>query len=123
MAWLQPPAHFVMQGDDFWLPFKPFDYQFEGIQFLNSRWQAILADEMGLGKTMQTIVAMRLLIRAGQAKSALLVCPKPLVTNWQRELHLWADDIRLRSFAATVGSEKVSGCMIAARSSLSITRR
>ncbi len=45
----------------------------------------ILADEMGLGKTMQAITAMRLLLRSGEIASVLLVCPKPLVTNWQRE--------------------------------------
>jgi SNF2 family DNA or RNA helicase len=51
------------------------------------------ADEMGLGKTMQTILALRLLFHAGLIRRALLVCPKPLVTNWSRELRLWADDV------------------------------
>ena len=40
---------------------------------------------MGLGKTMQAITAIRLLLRRGEVRSVLLVCPKPLVTNWQRE--------------------------------------
>ena len=62
-------------------------------QFLLPRHHAVLADEMGLGKTMQAVVALRLLIRSRQATRALLVCPKPLVTNWQREFAMWASDI------------------------------
>jgi hypothetical protein len=50
----------------------------------------ILADEMGLGKTMQTILSIRLLFQAGLVKRVLLICPKPLVFNWTRDLKLWA---------------------------------
>ena len=50
---------------------------------------------MGLGKTMQAITAMRLLLHAGELRSVLLVCPKPLVTNWQREFALWAPELPL----------------------------
>ena len=55
----------------------------------------MLADEMGLGKTMQAITAIRLLLRRGEMRSVLLVCPKPLVTNWQREFALWAPELPL----------------------------
>ncbi len=48
---------------------------------------------MGLGKTMQAITAIRLLLRRGEVRSVLLVCPKSLVTNWQRELAVWAPEI------------------------------
>ena len=61
--------------------------------FLYPRHAAVLADEMGLGKTMQAITAIRLLLRRGEVQSVLLVCPKSLVTNWQRELNLWAPEI------------------------------
>ena len=50
---------------------------------------------MGLGKTMQAITAIRLLLRRGEIRSVLLVCPKPLVTNWQREFALWAPEVPL----------------------------
>ena len=50
---------------------------------------------MGLGKTMQAITAVRLLLRSGEVRSVLLVCPKPLVSNWQREFELWAPEIPL----------------------------
>ena len=42
---------------------------------------------------MQAITTMRLLLRAGYLKTVLLICPKPLVTNWQKELELWAPEI------------------------------
>ena len=75
------------------MPFPPFPFQFDGIAFLYPRHAVILADEMGLGKTMQAITAIRLLLRRGEVESVLLVCPKPLVTNWQRELAVWAAEI------------------------------
>lgn len=74
-------------------PFKPFDFQYEGVAFLFPRYNAILADEMGLGKTMQAITSMRLLLRTEHAKRILIVCPKPLVANWLREFKLWAPEI------------------------------
>ena len=48
---------------------------------------------MGLGKTMQTITAVRLLLRAGQVRRVLLICPKPLIPNWLREFRLWAEEL------------------------------
>lgn len=92
-AVLQPPVSVLLGDSRIWLPFDPFPYQFDGIHFLASRWSALLADEMGLGKTMQTIMALRLLLRAGAIRTALLVCPKPLVPNWLREFSLWAEEI------------------------------
>src|SRR5438045_9776904 len=65
----------------------------EGIALLMARDAALLADEMGLGKTMQAILALRLLFHAGLLQRALIVCPKPLVLNWTRELRTWAEDL------------------------------
>lgn len=75
------------------MPFEPFSYQYEGIAWLFSSQAALLADEMGLGKTMQTITAVRLLLRSGQVRRILLVCPKPLIPNWQREFRTWAEEL------------------------------
>jgi SNF2 family DNA or RNA helicase len=75
------------------LPFQPFPYQVKGIAFLMPRHHALIADEMGLGKTVQVIVALRLLFQAGMIQTALVVCPKPLVINWSRELRTWAPDL------------------------------
>ncbi len=90
---LQPPLEIVFAADKLALPFDPFPYQFDGIGFLFARHAAILADEMGLGKTMQSICAIRLLIRSGHVTKVLLICPKPLMTNWRREFAQWAPEL------------------------------
>ena len=90
---LQPSLERFSKSAALSFPFEPFPYQFEGIGFLYPRTAAILADEMGLGKTMQAISTIRMLLFAGEVRSILLICPKPLVTNWQREFALWAPEI------------------------------
>jgi SNF2 family DNA or RNA helicase len=90
---LQPPLETILHGGALTMPFEPFPYQYQGVGFLYPRYAAVLADEMGLGKTMQSITTVRLLLRNGEVKSVLLVCPKPLVTNWVREFSLWAPEI------------------------------
>lgn len=90
---LQPPLETWLAGQELIMPFEPFSYQYEGIAWLFSQSSALLADEMGLGKTMQSITAIRLLLRSSQVRKILLVCPKPLIPNWQRELKLWAEEI------------------------------
>ena len=90
---LQPPLEDWLAGQELIMPFEPFPYQYEGIAWLFSQRSALLADEMGLGKTMQTITAIRLLLRSGQARKILLICPKPLIPNWQREFKLWAEEL------------------------------
>lgn len=90
---LQPPLELILAERQLEFPCTPFPYQLEGVAFLFPRRAAILADEMGLGKTMQAITAIRLLLRCGEIRRVLLVCPKPLVTNWRHEFELWAPEI------------------------------
>lgn len=90
---LQPPLEHLFVGKQVSVPFPPYPYQLEGIAFLMPRRSALLADEMGLGKTMQTILSMRLLFQSGMLRRVLLVCPKPLVFNWCREIKNWAGDL------------------------------
>jgi SNF2 family DNA or RNA helicase len=90
---LQPPLENWLAGQELIMPFEPFPYQYEGIAWLFSQKAALLADEMGLGKTMQTITAIRLLLRSGQVRRVLLICPKPLIPNWLREFKLWAEEL------------------------------
>ncbi|MDO5552868.1 MAG: DEAD/DEAH box helicase [Planctomycetia bacterium] len=92
---LQPPLESLLDRKSLAMPFEPFSYQKQGVGFLYSAQFAILADEMGLGKTMQAITTIRLLLRTGQCRRILLVCPKPLVTNWKREFELWAPEVSL----------------------------
>lgn len=89
---LQPPLEWIFDGE-LQLPFEPFPYQYQGISFLYPRHAAVLADEMGLGKTMQAITTTRLLLHAGEVRSVVLICPKPLISNWQREFELWAPEV------------------------------
>ncbi len=90
---LQPSLENLFAGRQLNLPFKPYPYQMKGIAFLMPREAALLADEMGLGKTAQAIIAMRLLFHGGFIQRALVICPKPLVINWTRELRMWAPDL------------------------------
>lgn len=90
---LQPPLQTMLAGQELIMPFEPFPYQYEGIAWLFSQKSALLADEMGLGKTMQTITAIRLLLRAGHVRRVLMICPKPLIPNWQREFKAWAEEL------------------------------
>ena len=90
---LQPPLENLVASARLEFPFQPFPYQFEGIAFLFPREAAILADEMGLGKTMQAITTIRMLLLSSQLRNVLLICPKPLVTNWMREFRQWAPEI------------------------------
>ncbi len=90
---LQPPLESLLAANSLSFPFTPFNFQLDGVAFLYPRTRAVLADEMGLGKTMQAITAIRLLVHQGQVRRVLLVCPKPLVTNWQREFAQWAAEL------------------------------
>ena len=99
---LQPPLENLLGGKTLEFPFEPFNFQYAGIAFLFPRQSAILADEMGLGKTMQAITTVRMLLRSGYINNVLLICPKPLVTNWQREFKAWAPEITV---AAVKGNQ------------------
>ncbi|HVK11521.1 MAG TPA: DEAD/DEAH box helicase [Gemmataceae bacterium] len=113
---LQPPIDHLIGTKSVEVPFQPFQYQLEGIAFLMPRHAALLADEMGLGKTAQAILAVRLLIQAGLARSVLIVCPKPLVFNWAREMKLWASDMPFETFAGDADLRRatwlVSNCPV-----------
>jgi len=90
---LQPPLETLFSSGSLTFPFEPFPYQVSGVAFLYARHAAVLADEMGLGKTMQAITTIRLLLHAGEIRRVLLICPKPLVSNWRREFGLWAAEL------------------------------
>jgi SNF2 family DNA or RNA helicase len=111
---LQPPLEnlFACRGIRLWS--EPYPYQMEGIAFLMPRPAALLADEMGLGKTMQAILALRLLFQVGLIHRVLLVCPKPLVSNWCRELRRWAEDLSFEVIAGEAEARRalwlVSNC-------------
>ena len=72
---------------------KLYPFQRHGVRWLVKRNAAILADDMGLGKTVQVISAIRLLFNRCNIRSALIVCPKTLIRNWEREFESWAPEI------------------------------
>ncbi|HLA83800.1 MAG TPA: DEAD/DEAH box helicase [Thermoguttaceae bacterium] len=90
---LQPPLETLLAERSLRFHFEPFPYQYEGIAFLYPRQAAVLADEMGLGKTMQATATIRLLFHRREIRRVALICPKSLVTNWQREFAMWAPEI------------------------------
>jgi SNF2 family DNA or RNA helicase len=90
---LQPPLDLLVGSGQLNFPFEPFPHQLDGIAFMFPRYACVLADEMGLGKTMQAISTIRLLLCSGELRSVLLICPKPLVSNWKREFAVWAPEI------------------------------
>lgn len=90
---LQPPLEGMLGKGRLTLPFQPYPYQLQGMAFLMPRAHALIADEMGLGKTVQVILSLRLMYTSGLFKRVLVVCPKPLVVNWSRELRLWAPEL------------------------------
>src|SRR5262249_4484144 len=103
---LQPPLEDLFSGKQVHLPFQPYPYQVQGIAFLMPRHAALLADEMALGKTAQVILALRLLFHAGAIQRALVVCPKPLVVNWTRELRTWAEDVPFEVVGGDTGARE-----------------
>ncbi len=59
----------------------------------------ILADDMGLGKTVQALVFLQSLKERGAlSRPALLVVPKSLLANWQREAERFTPGLRLLMF-------------------------
>ena len=69
------------------------EYQLVGVDWLVARSAAILADDMGLGKTAQAITALRRLNNQSPINTALVICPKQLMANWERELGRWAPEL------------------------------
>lgn len=71
----------------------PYDFQWEGAEFLARTGRALLADEMGLGKTVQAILAAAVLRKARHpAEHVTIVCPASLRGGWQDEIRKWLDE-------------------------------
>ncbi|MBM3848248.1 MAG: DEAD/DEAH box helicase, partial [Verrucomicrobia bacterium] len=85
-------------------------YQTEGFHFLaylaSNRFGGILADDMGLGKTLQTLSWLTWLRSEAastgkEAKPSLVVAPKSVMENWQKETSKFSPGIRVRTWRAS----------------------
>lgn len=50
------------------------------------RGRALLSDEVGLGKTIEALIILSEYLRRGMVKTALILTPTPLVSQWQTEM-------------------------------------
>ena len=50
------------------------------------RGRALLSDEVGLGKTIEALIILSEYIKRGMVKTALILTPTPLVSQWQEEM-------------------------------------
>ena len=90
---LQPPPFDLTTSQTVFMPDDLQPHQPEGVKFLASNTAALLGDGVQTGKTIQTVVAMKLLFQHGDLKSALIVCPIPVLMHWQRQLEKWAPEL------------------------------
>ncbi len=67
---------------------RSFWYQEETVRKVmkSFRGRALLADEVGLGKTIEALMILKEYILRGMVKSALILVPSPLVSQWSEEL-------------------------------------
>ncbi|KAF8323155.1 hypothetical protein DL93DRAFT_632947 [Clavulina sp. PMI_390] len=91
------------------LKLKPF--QLDGLRWLFNCWwnhqHCILADEMGLGKTVQIATFIGTLVREKKIFPILIVVPNSTITNWVREMELWAPGVRVVMFAGSAKSREI----------------
>jgi non-specific serine/threonine protein kinase len=85
-------------------------YQHSGLDWLHFLrdygFGGILADDMGLGKTIQVLAFLQSLREQGKGNTAsLLVVPKSLLANWQREAANFTPKLRILEFMG-IGRKK-----------------
>lgn len=79
------------------------EYGFRWLQYLyDNKMGGCLADDMGLGKTLQSIALLAKIIPKA-TKPVLVVLPKSLLYNWQKELEKFASQI---NFTLYYGAER-----------------
>ncbi len=97
LPYLQPPIESIRDWSIIFPPGKKlYDFQVSGSHFLVTTDSVLLADEMGLGKSIQAIFALRILFRRGRKPmTALILCPKSVLIDWERKLKEWAPELRV----------------------------
>jgi non-specific serine/threonine protein kinase len=90
---------------------RPYQkHGFEWLHFLREyKFGGILADDMGLGKTVQVLVYLQSLREQSLLQGAvLLVVPKSLIVNWQRESEKFTPDLRFLEYMGNLRNKDTS---------------
>lgn len=79
-------------------------YQAEGVKWIEylqkNRLNGCLADDMGLGKTIQAIAVLSRIAKKAE-KPSLVVMPRSLLFNWQKELERFAPHLKVATYYGT----------------------
>ena len=90
---------------------RPYQkHGYDWLHFLREyKFGGILADDMGLGKTVQVLAYLQSLQEQAQAESAaLLVVPKSLIANWQRESEKFTPSLKFLEYMGNFRNKDVS---------------
>jgi len=90
---------------------RPYQkHGFDWLHFLREyKFGGILADDMGLGKTVQVLTYLQSLQEQAQAESAaLLVVPKSLIANWQRESEKFTPSLKFLEYMGNFRNKDVA---------------
>jgi len=99
---------------------RPYQkHGFDWLHFLREyKFGGILADDMGLGKTVQVLTYLQSLQEQAEVKPAsnnvemkeahLLVVPKSLITNWQRESEKFTPSLKFLEYMGNFRNKDVS---------------
>ncbi len=90
---------------------RPYQkHGFDWLHFLHEyKFGGILADDMGLGKTVQVLAYLQSQREQAQVRSAaLLVVPKSLIANWQRESEKFTPGLRFLEYMGNFRSKDTS---------------
>jgi non-specific serine/threonine protein kinase len=90
---------------------RPYQkHGYDWLHFLREyKFGGILADDMGLGKTVQVLTYLQSLQEQAKAESAaLLVVPKSLIANWQRESENFTPSLRFLEYMGNFRNKDVS---------------
>ena len=101
---------------------RPYQkHGFDWLHFLHEyKFGGILADDMGLGKTVQMLVYLQSLKedcaqtessarRRRRNQATLLVVPKSLIANWQREGARFTPELRFLEYVGNARNKDVTG--------------
>jgi non-specific serine/threonine protein kinase len=90
---------------------RPYQkHGFDWLHFLHEyKFGGILADDMGLGKTVQMLAYLQSQREGARVrKAALLVVPKSLIANWQRESQRFTPELRFLEYMGMTRSKDTS---------------